>query len=205
MTTLRSSAQEAAEDIFFGQAVMIWARWFVILAGAILTLWTADTIAEITVNTLFIVVLMAINFFLHGRYLTERPANQALLIGVGLLDLLAITAIVAGWQDEIGIQSQFFVFYYPVVLAFAFVMPPRLAATYTALALAAYAAACMLALGVPDTADLKLLVMRLITLASMGGLGAYYWRIQRQRRRAARGATALEQLEARMTQATLAE
>src|SRR3712207_5667378 len=135
MTPLRSTAQEAAEDIFFGQAVMIWARWFVILAGAILTLWTADTIAEITVNTLFIVVLMAMNFFLHGRYLTERPANQMLLVGVGLLDLLAITAIVAGWQDEVGLQSQFFVFYYPVVLAFAFVMPPRLAATYTALAL----------------------------------------------------------------------
>jgi hypothetical protein len=198
MNPLRSTAQEAAEDIFFGQSVMIWARWFVILAGAVLTLWTADTIAEITVNTLFIVVLMAMNFFLHGRYLTERPANRTLLLAISLLDLAAITAIVGAWQDQVGLQSQFFVFYYPVVLAFAFVMPPRLTVGYTAAALAAYAAACLLAAGVPGTSELKLLVMRLITLASMGGLGTYYWRIQRKRRRESRGATALEKLEAQL-------
>jgi hypothetical protein len=200
MNPLRSSAQEAAEDIFFGQTVMIWARWFVILAGAVLTLWTASTIAEITINTLFIVVLMAMNFFLHGRYLAERPANRTLLLAVGLLDLAAITAIVSLWQAQIGLQSQFFVFYYPVVLAFAFVMPPRLSATYTAAALAAYAAACLLATGTPDSAELKLLAMRLITLAAMGGLGTYYWRIQRRRRRASLGPSALEQLETRLSE-----
>ena len=33
MTEMRSAAQEAAEDIFFGQIVIIWARWFVIITG----------------------------------------------------------------------------------------------------------------------------------------------------------------------------
>src|SRR5690349_10916310 len=75
-----SAAQEAAEDIFFGQAVIIWARWFIILTGAMLTLWTATTVAEITINTLLIIVLMGMNFFLHGRYLMERPANRSLLV-----------------------------------------------------------------------------------------------------------------------------
>ena len=28
-----TKAQEAAEDIFFGQIAIIWARWFIILAG----------------------------------------------------------------------------------------------------------------------------------------------------------------------------
>jgi hypothetical protein len=34
--------------------------------------------------------------------------------------------------------------------------------------------------------DFELLITRLITLSAMGGLGTYYWRIQRQRRRMAR-------------------
>lgn len=32
------------------------------------------------------------NFYLHGRYLMERPANQALIMAAGLLDLSIITA-----------------------------------------------------------------------------------------------------------------
>ena len=35
MEGIRSPEQEAAEDVFFGQSVIIWARWFVILAGAL--------------------------------------------------------------------------------------------------------------------------------------------------------------------------
>jgi hypothetical protein len=191
--------QAAATDVFFGQAVSIWARWFIILAGATLTLWTATTAAEITVNTLLIVVLMAMNFFLHGRYLTERPANRTLLGAVGAIDLLVITAIVMVWQAQVGLRSELFVFYYPIVLAFACVMPPRLTAFYTAAALAAYAGVCLLVantFGGPE--DAKLLVMRLITLAAMGGLGAYYWRMQRRRQATRGGVSALEELRARL-------
>jgi len=207
MHSTRDTAQEAAEDIFFGQAVIIWARWFVILTGAILTLWTATTVAEITINTLLIVTLMAMNFFLHGRYLLERPANRAVLIGISVIDLLIITTIVVVWQAQIGLQSQFFVFYYPIVLAFAFVLPPRPTMVYTAMALVAYSAICLLTGDrLASTADMKLLVMRLITLASMRGLGTYYWRIQRRRRHAARsGASALDELQARLRQAAPAE
>jgi hypothetical protein len=202
-----SSAQEAAEDIFFGQSVIIWARWFIILTGAMITLWTASTVVEITVNTLLIVVLMAMNFFLHGRYLMERPANRTLLIAISVVDLLIITAIVTIWQGQVGLASQFFVFYYPIVLAFAFVLPPRLTLAYTALALVAYTAVCLLTGDFAGGAgEYKLLVMRLITIAATGGLGTYYWRIQRERRRAARGGTsAIEELQARLGQAALAE
>jgi hypothetical protein len=208
MHATHGTAQEAAEDIFFGQAVIIWARWFIIVTGAILTLWTATTVREITINTLLIVTLMGMNFFLHGRYLMERPANRALLIVISLIDLLIITTIVMVWQNQLGLASQYFVFYYPILLAFAFVLPPRLTIAYTAIALVAYTSVCLLAGNGLDisTADLKLLVMRLITLASMGGLGTYYWRIQRRRRRAARGrAYPLDELQTRLGQAALAE
>ena len=36
MQEVRSIPQEAAEDVFFGQVVMIWARWFLIAAGVLL-------------------------------------------------------------------------------------------------------------------------------------------------------------------------
>ena len=203
---LRGAAQEAAEDVFFGQAVIIWARWFVIITGAMMTLWTAATIAEITINTLLIVVLMGMNFFLHGRYLMERPANRALLIGIGLVDLLVISGMVLAWPGQSGEHSDFFVFYYPIVLAFAFVLTPRLTVAYTTLALLAYGAVCLYTGLGAGAIDPKLLVMRLITLAAMGGLGTYYWRIQRRRRRAARGpASALDELQTRLGQTVLAE
>ena len=38
MSKPRSLAQESAEDIFFGQIAIIWARWFLIAAGAIIAL-----------------------------------------------------------------------------------------------------------------------------------------------------------------------
>src|ERR1700682_1271667 len=123
MKQTSTPAQEHAEDIFFGQVVMIWARWFFILAGIILTLWTATSTNEITLSVLFVVALMAMNFFLHGRYLIEKPANGRLILAAAVLDLIIITAIVASWGGQNGLRSQFFIFYYPVLLAFAFVFP----------------------------------------------------------------------------------
>lgn len=196
MDTTSHTTQEAAEDLFFGQTVIIWARWFSIAACAITTLWTATTISELTINTLLIIALMALNFFLHGRYLMERPVNQRLLIGVSALDLLLISATISTWQAQTGLASPFFVLLYPIVLAFAFVFPPRLTALYTGGALLLYTTICLVPHGLLLTNDeLKLLLMRLITLASMGGLGTYYWRIQRRRRHTLAGVGGLAELQ----------
>src|SRR5262249_44105479 len=71
----RSLEQEAAEDVFFGQVVMIWARWFLIASGAVFFLWTAKESTQLALGVLPIVGLMAVNFCLHGRYFLERPSN----------------------------------------------------------------------------------------------------------------------------------
>ncbi len=195
MQEVRSAAQEAAEDIFFGQLVIIWARWFVIAAIAILTLWTATSVSAIQSMTLFIILLMAINFFVHGRYVLQRPANQTLIILLSLLDLIIITGIVLTWPGQRGLANQFFVFYFPMVLAVGFVFPRRIEVVYTALALSLYGVACLLSspsiLGdaiagglMTGVGPLKTLVLRLIALGAMGGLANYYFRIQRGRRRA---------------------
>lgn len=190
----RTQAQEAAEDLFFGQAVIIWARWFVILAGAILALWTASDVSEFTGSILLIVALMAINFFVHGRYLMERPANRGLLALLSLVDLLIITLIVLAWQGQVGLDSPFFIFYYPILLGFAFVFSPSFTITYSLIALVAYSAAVFVTdPGVLlDSPAMEVMATRLLTLAATGGLGTYYWRIQRDRRRLASGADPAE-------------
>ena len=184
MHAMRGAGREAAEDIFFGQIVIIWARWFVVLAVTVLTLWTSTSSNQLAGRILPIVGLVAMNFFLHGRILMELPANQRLVMAASLVDLLLITGIVLTW-DETGLMSPFFVLYYPVIFAFALVFLPRITAAWTTVALVAYAASCLIAdssfVGEPEL--LKQLVMRIITLSAMGGLGTYYWRIQRDRRR----------------------
>jgi hypothetical protein len=181
-----SPVVEAAADLFFGQSAIIWARWFIILAGAIVVLWSAASPGEMAAKMLLVVALMAMNFFLHGRYLLEKPANVRVVLAASALDLALVTAMVCTWQAGVGgLHSPLFVFYYPALLAFAFVFRPRLALAYTAAALVAYVGACLLVdpSFVLNASDLKVLAARLITLVAMGGLGAYYWRILRGRRR----------------------
>ena len=189
MQEVRSTAQEAAEDVFFGQVVINWARWFIIAAGVVLVLLTFNDPNKIVIGILPIVGLMAMNFYLHGRRMAERPANRALIALSSVVDLVAITAVVLIWPDgdAQGLKSPFFIMYYPVVLAFAFVLPPRVTIAYTVFAMAAYAGACLLAdpFVFGNLEDIEALIARLITLGAMGALGTYYWRIQRDRRRAA--------------------
>ena len=187
MSTVETAEREAAEDVFFGQVVIIWARWFLIVAGAVLALWTTHDSTALALAVVPIVALMAMNFYLHGRYLMERPSNQAQIAVASVLDLVMITALVVLWHDGravgSGLANPFFIFYYPVLLAFAFVVPRRLTLIYTGLVVGVYAATCLPHLH--GVADAKVLALRLVTLAAMGGLGTFYWRIQRDRRRAA--------------------
>ena len=145
MQEVRSIPQEAAEDVFFGQVVMIWARWFLIAAGVLLTLWVTSEAGTLAFAIMPVVALVAVNFYLHGRYLTERPANPALITVVGLVDLAIITTAVLIWPGGKGIFSPFFVLYFPVIMAFAFVMPRKATVVFTTLAVAAYVGASLFA------------------------------------------------------------
>ena len=182
----RSLEQEAAEDVFFGQVVMIWARWFLIVAGAVFFLWTAERSAQLALGVVPIVALILVNFYLHGRYLLERPSNPGLITVASLFDLALISSIVLLWggvDGRTGLASPFFVFYYPVLLAFAFVLPRAATVAFTAVAVTVYAVICFG--DVTSLTSAKVLVLRLVTMAAMGGLGTFYWRIQRNRRRTA--------------------
>ena len=177
--------REAAEDLFFGQAAILWARWALIAGGALLALGRSASPPELALTISPVLVLLLVNFYLHGRYLVEQPANERLVLLTSVLDLLMVTVMAALWRGPAGIGNPYFVLFYPIVFAFALVFPPRLALAHTATALVLYA--LFVLLGWPTVLDsareLKVLVERLITLGAMGGLGTYYWRILREQRR----------------------
>jgi hypothetical protein len=191
---VRTAAQAEQEDVFFGQTVIVWARWSVIVAGIALVLWTSTDIALLTRTMPFFLVLMAVNFFIHGRYVMGSPLNRTVVTAASIVDLVLITAIVVFWPGSHGLNNQFFVLYFPVVFAFALVFTRRIEVVYTVLAMLAYAGACILTgtVGFDLGSSDKVLVMRLIVIASLGFLGNYYFRIQRDRlARASRGSAAV--------------
>jgi hypothetical protein len=183
MREVRTNQQAEQEDVFFGQTVIVWARWSVIVAGIVLVLWTSTDVSLLTRTMPFFLALMAINFFLHGRYVMGSPLNRTVVTAASVVDLILITAIVVFWPNAEGFHNQFYVLYFPVVFAFALVFTRRIEVVYTVLAILAYAGACLLTgtLNITDGSNLKTLVMRVIVIASMGFLGNFYFRIQRDR------------------------
>ncbi len=184
--------QESKEDVFSGQVVIIGARWFLIATGIIMLLWTAvdkEQPAVLLAGVAPLIALMGINFFLHGRYLLGRPLNPNFVLLTGMLDLAIITLLVLFWPGTRGLENQFFIFYYVMVLAFAMSMPRRTEVAYTVIAIVLYTAVVLpffdSASGVEVQNDVKSLLIRLIALGAMGGLGNFYFRIFRRRRQAA--------------------
>ena len=104
MQAVRSSGQEAAEDLFFGQVVMNWARYFVIAGAMIMMLLTADDELMLVTGIVPIMGLLAVNFFLHGRYLVEWPANRNLVVAAGVMDVAAIASVVLLWSAFRGLK-----------------------------------------------------------------------------------------------------
>ncbi len=185
--TSTSRAQEAAEDVFFGQIVIIYARWFLIAAGAIITLWSANDMLQLTIAILTLVVLMTMNFFTHARYLTGQPVNKFLLLLANTVDLVIITILVAFWNSQTGLNSNFFILYYPMLFAWALVFSPSITTLYSLITLIAYSATCLLFTDsnlMFSVAGIELLCIRLITLGAMSGLGTFYYRRQRDSFRA---------------------
>lgn len=180
----QSRRLEAVQDLFFGQVALMWARWFVLGGAAMLVLLRAHTGAELAIGIAPVMVLLAINFFLHGRYVVEKPANQSLTLAASAVDLFLFAALYLTWPGGHALLDPYFVVLYPMVFAFALVFGSRLAIPFTSLAVLLYGGLCVstgMQLGNMD--DLKVLVLRLITLGATGGLGMCYWRLVRHGRR----------------------
>ena len=167
----------AQEDIFYGQIVCITARWCVIAGSIFLALYRANDIASMERGLIPLLILVAANFFLQARYMMRLPAN-ALLLRVGsFIDLAVITVLVVTGHPD------FFVFYYPVALAYALVFVRRLTLIFTAVLGIVYTVVSLLVPpGIHFNGDEETLAIRLVTLLGTALLATMYWRIQRTRR-----------------------
>jgi len=189
--------QEDREDLFYGQVVVILARWFLILAGVVLALWTATSVEAVVLPIGFMIVLMGMNFYLHGRYLMRQPVQAPLVYLSSAVDLIVITLIVVFWTQGrgTGLASPFFVFYYPALLAFALIFPLAMTLLFTAAAVWLYTVVSLgdpwRWLGLLDSADTQVLVARLISLVAVAVVANYYARVEAERRDAYAGAQPL--------------
>jgi len=179
--------EEAKEDLFYGQIVIIVARWFLIAVGLTLAVWSAGSAGDLAAPVAFMVALLFVNFFIHGRYLMSQPLNATLVYASVVVDLLVILGIVLVGTSALGrgLANPFFVFLYAELLALGLVFQQKSSLAFAAIALLAYAGVVILVSQpspISDFETTKDLLRRLVTLATTAGLGAYYWRIQRGRR-----------------------
>jgi hypothetical protein len=177
------SPMQHAEEIYYGQIVIFWARWFVILAAAVLALWSTDSTGHLARRAIMVVGLMALNFVLHGRFLAGKPANALLLAATSIADVTIIGGMIAFWSPS-GVHNQLYVLYYPVLFSASLVLAPRIAAAIGGFTAISYVVLCILAgPSISSNAeDAKAVVIRVITLGATVGLGAYYWRSTRRNR-----------------------
>ena len=184
MTAQRTNERASAEDIYFGQVVANWARWSIIGAALMLVLWTSGDTFRLILGVLPIVGLMVVNFYLHGRYLANRPATGPLVAIASAIDIALITGLILLWPSNSAVGSGLFVLYFPALVAFAFIMSPRISIGFTACVLGVYALAAVASdPGILASMEaIETLAARMITLAAVGILAAYFWRVQRRRR-----------------------
>ena len=184
--TSKIEEMEAQQDIFYGQIVFIWARWIVIGSTLFLILRNAESVANIQIPMIPLVLLIAANFYLHGRFVMRKPANAILLTIATTVDIIFITLIIVlGAGGETGINNPFFVLYFPVLLAFSLVFPRKRTLVMTFLLITMYLLICIL---LPPRVSFakgeeEVLAVRIIMLLTTALLGTMYWRIQRMYRR----------------------
>ncbi len=185
---LLAARRDADEDLFYGQLAIVVARWFTIAAGIVVALWSASDVSALTAPVALMVALMGMNFYVHARYLAHRPLNRAAVLGSVGIEFAAILVAIAVWSlgGGRGFANPFFVCLYPPLLALALVFPPRLSLPAAALAVLAYATIGLAIGGIHGLPAEKDFAERLLTLGATAGLGAFFWRLQRQSERRAR-------------------
>jgi len=160
------------------------ARWSLIAVGLYLTLARATSIRDIQIQTTVILALTVMNFFLHGRILMGKPVRKEIVYLASAADIAVISLLIG---TTTGFKNNFFVFYYPAVLAFSLVFPPTATLTFTGAVLFAYTMISLFTKPGLDVAAVeeKILIARLLTITAVAVVGTMYWRVERARRRAA--------------------
>jgi hypothetical protein len=181
----RLTSTGVSEDLAYGQYVIIAARWILVLAGLVLTLWLPGAIADLRVQIMTLLLLAVVNFYLHAQLLMRRPTADAIAYLASAADLVVITLLVMQGGPS---GSNLYIFYFPAIVALSVAFPTELVLSYTGTTILVYASVYIYDLDVePTSAQGQVLVARLLMLAAVAVCGNVYWRIEHRRRRGIRG------------------
>ena len=193
------SDPQASEDLALGQYVVVTARWILVAAGLVLSLWvTTDpgsqrTLQQVQISFVVLTLLAFGNFYLNLQLLRKRPALDVVAYGASAADLIVITVLIAA---QGGLASNVYIFYFPALLAISVAFSRSATVVYTAFAILAYAST--VSAGIASTFDSQTVVTRLVMFAAVAFCGHMYFTIEHDRRRDA--ARAREQTTAALGQ-----
>jgi hypothetical protein len=165
-----------SEDLFYGQAVIVWARWILIATGLVLSFWEPQSLGLLQIQLAAIITLAFGNFYLHVQLLRGRPAIDRVVYAASAADLAVVTTLVI---SQNGFSSPVFVFYFAAVLGLSVAFPAVLTAMYTAAVLLVYGVVC---LSTTDSAEYPVVFTRLLMIAAIAVCGAVFARSESHRR-----------------------
>lgn len=175
-----------------GVAILVYARWVLAAASFLAVDYepNVNRLSGLGINAV-VLVAVAVNLFLHWRLYRGGPVPTSLAVAASIWDAAAITAAI-GLHD--GFQSTSYILYFPALLAFSLVFPGRWSVLYTGATAVVYVVVIYIAqpgFRPSDSADLKVLLLRLATMGTTAMIANIVVRIERQRReRAVRSETA---------------
>jgi hypothetical protein len=165
-----------SEDLFYGQAVIVWARWILIATGLVLSFWDPQSLSLLQIQLAAIIALAFGNFYLHVQLLRGHPAIDRVVYAASAADLAVVTTLVIA---QGGYSSPVFVFYFAAVLGLSVAFPAVLTAIYTSAVVVVYG---IVSVSTADSADYPAVFTRLLMIAAIAVCGALFARSESHRR-----------------------
>ncbi len=163
-------------ELFFGQQVIVWARWILIGAGLVLSFWNPPALWMLEIQLATVIALAFGNFYLHLQLLRGRQTIDVVVWGASLGDLAVVTALVMVLG---GFSAPVFIFYFAAVLGFSVAFPTQLTALYTAGTMVIYAMVCAATTG-PE--NFSVIFTRALMIATVAVCGNLFHRNESHRR-----------------------
>ena len=174
------------DDLRYSVRVSVWVRWFMVVAWLIQLHYRVNFAPPAYVaHTLFAVMLLALNGYVHYRIETKRVVTWRWALALSVVDAVMLTAglVISG-----GFSNTFFVLYYPALAMFAVVFTSaRLSFAGVTLVAVVYTS---LSLIVEPSVDFKIkeekvLFTRIVVMYAVVGAVNLVTRFERIRRREA--------------------
>ena len=93
---MKEEEETRAEELRYGQIVIVTARWALVLMGLLLLIWRPGDLRGFTIGILVVLALAVVNFFLHVQILRDRPMRYCQMLWM---------KVVCPWRDGAAEES----------------------------------------------------------------------------------------------------